>query len=115
MTSDDESPSVILAGKSYPVPPLAFREVSKIVPIVGTVFSKEGMSEASLEALAKVVFYGIKRGAPDLTLDALLDMPVTIEEMSAAALVICAQAGLKKKDASAGEAKGAMKPPISKN
>ena len=111
MNSDAlDNPTVTLAGQTFDVLPIAFREASKIVPLVGEVFSRKSLSEETLEGMAKIVFYGIKRGAPGMTLDALLDLPVSITEMTEAALVVCKQAGLRSKDSQPGEATGAQSP-----
>jgi hypothetical protein len=115
MTSDDENPTINLAGQSYQVKPLAFRDVSKILPVVGNAFSSPRMSEDQLTALAQIVFYGLRKAHPDLTLDAVLDMPVSVEEMTAAAVTICQRAGLKKKESDSGEAKAASTPPTLMN
>jgi hypothetical protein len=90
------------------VPQLAFRDVSKIAPLVDGL-TKKGFTEESLQDLALIVFLGLKRTNADLTLDAILDMPVTIAEMRAAAMVVCAQSGLRKNE-SPGEAPGVTSP-----
>ena len=116
MTSSDENPTVALGGVDYPVPPVAFREVSKILPLVSKVFSgmRSGeLNEEMLDGLGKIIYYGIKRGQPGLSYDDFIDRPATTAEMMAAALVVCRQAGLKVKEPKLGEAKGETPPPTS--
>jgi len=98
---------------SYEVPPIAFREVSKIMPLVNTIFKSvrsNDLSEPVMEGLGKIIYYGIKRGTKDLSYEDFIDRPATLAEMMTAALVICKQAGLKLKDADAGEARGEKVP-----
>lgn len=116
-TSDDEAPTITLGDTTYKVLPVAFREVSKILPLVNTVFTgirSNDLSESVLEGLGKIIYFGIKRAAGDLGYDAFIDRPATVEEMIAAAIVVCNQAGLKRKEPEPGEATGAI-PPISMN
>ena len=118
MTSSDENPTVTLGGTDYPVPPVAFREVSKILPLVSKVFTGmrgNEMSEDLLDGLGKIIYYGIKRGQPGLSYDDFIDRPATTAEMMTAALVVCKQAGLKVKEPESGEAKGATPPQTSTN
>ena len=109
ISSDEDLPSVTLDGKDYKVPQIAFREASKILPLVNSTFAMmrtNAFTEDSLLTLATIVFYGLKRQHPDLTLDAVLDMKVSFGEMMNAALVVCRQCGLNMKDEAPGEAKG---------
>ena len=99
-----------MADQTYVVPQVAFREVSKIMPRLRTVLvgiRSNELFEAVLQDLAAIIYYGVKRTAGDLTLDAFLDRPATVEEMVAALLVVLKQAGLKLKEPEPGEATGA--------
>jgi hypothetical protein len=109
MTSSGEDPSITLGGVSYAVPPIAFREVSKILPLVDTIFNSvraNDLSENVIEGLGKIIYYGLKRGLEGLSYDDFIDRPATVSEMMNAALVVCRQAGLKTKDVDPGEAAG---------
>jgi hypothetical protein len=116
--SAEDAPTITLGGTTYTVPPIAFREVSKILPLVNKVFTgmrANSISEEVLEGLGKIIFYGIKKGAEGLTYDDFIDRPATTAEMMEAALTVCKQAGLKVKDSEPGEAKGETVPQISKS
>ncbi len=111
--SAEDAPTISLGGMTYTVPPIAFREVSKILPLVSKVFTgmrTKEISEDVLEGLGKIIYYGIKRGAEGLTYDEFIDRPATTAEMMEAALTVCKQAGLKVKDSEPGEAKGETVP-----
>lgn len=111
--TDESYPSVTLGGTVYTVPPVAFREVSKILPLINPVFTSiraNDLSEAILEGLGKIIFYGVKRGCPELKYEEFIDRPATVEEMVTAAIAICDQAGLKRKADVSGEAAGAKTP-----
>ena len=114
MTSDDNDlPTVTLEGKQYRVPPVAFREASKILPLINSTFDMirtNAFTEDALVRLATIVFYGLKREHKELTLDGILDMQAGLSEMVDAALVVCRQCGLKMKEPASGEAKGTQSP-----
>lgn len=109
MIDTESAPQVIIGGIEYPVLPVAFREVSKILPLVDSTFKSlrsSETSEAVFEGMGKIVYYGIKRAVPELNYEDFIDRHATFDEMLAAVFVVCAQAGLKKKETDLGEVKG---------
>jgi hypothetical protein len=103
----DDAPIITLGGQQWSVPQLPLSNSSKVIPIIQGLVSLDitKLTEDDINSLGKVAYYGIKRGSPDLTLDAFLEMPVTLEELILALPTISHQAGLRKAGAP-GEAQG---------
>jgi hypothetical protein len=108
--STAETKTVTLAGQTYDVPPVTFRNCAKIVPLVDKTFlaiRENRLEEESILNLGRIVYLGIVK--PDgLTEDAFLNFNVPLPEMIAAALVVAAQANMKATPP--GEATGAESP-----
>jgi hypothetical protein len=104
--STAEVKTVTLAGQSYDVPPVTFRNAAKIVPLVDKTFQairENRLEEESILNLGRIVYLGI--GKPEsLTEQAFLEQNVGLQEMIAAALVVAAQANMRAQ--TPGEAAG---------
>ena len=138
--TDNETPVVILGGKSWPIPKLAVRQLRKVR---GPLIEMNNRIRAALETgdtegaklnaasdvmlsldegdyerlLLKVVFWGLTRGNPNLSYDDdFLNMEVADDEITTAWFVVRNQSGLfvfsdQKDDASEGEATGVTQSP----
>lgn len=113
--STAETKTITLAGQSYDVPPVTFRNAAKIVPLVEKTFlamRENRLEEESILNLGRIVFLGIIR--PDgLTEEAFLNMQASLPDMIAAAVVIAQQANMKAQ--TPGEAPAAPSRPTSTN
>jgi hypothetical protein len=113
--STAETKTVTLAGQSYNVPPVTFRNAAKIVPLVDKTFlaiRESRLDEESILNLGRIVYLGIER-PPEMSEDWLLNLNVSLSDMIAAALVVAAQANMKAQ--TPGEATGAASPQTSTN
>jgi len=113
--STAETKTVILAGQTYDVPPVTFRNAAKIVPLVDKTFQairENRLDEESILNLGRIVYLGIANKG-GLTEDGFLDLRMHLHEMIAAALVVAAQTNMKAQ--SPGEATGAASPQTSTN
>jgi len=95
--STAETKTVTLAGQTFDVPPVTFRNAAKIVPLVEKTclaMKVKGLEEDVLLQIADVVFLGIEK-PEGFTKDDLIDLPTSYQEMSAAMFVVAQQAGMK--------------------
>jgi len=113
--STAETKTITLAGQSYDVPPVAFRNAAKILPLVDKTFlaiRENRLDEESILNIGRIVYLGITR--PDgITEEIFLSWAAPLSEMVAAALVVAAQANMKATPP--GEAPGAKAPSTSTN
>lgn len=111
--NEGECEKVILAGKPYLVAPLSLRQVLAIRPLLGKAHAAimapaDQWTEDDLLPAIQIIWRGLKRAYPALTLDEILDTPATVAEMIAALPVVLRQAGAKVAEAvSEGEAPAA--------
>jgi hypothetical protein len=104
--STAETKTVTLAGQTYDVPPVTFRNAAKIVPLVDKTFiaiRENRLDEESILNLGRIVYLGIVKH-DTVTEEAFLNLQVPLHEMIAAALVVAAQTNMKAQ--SPGEATG---------
>ena len=126
---------VVLGGRSYPVPPLAIKQLRRVVPAVMKVIpSFVGLSalqaggaswdamasqlahidQTTIDALTDMVYWSLTRAHPSLTRDEFDNMEVTLKELVEAIPVVVDATGLMEKKApgdgaaepAAGEAAG---------
>jgi hypothetical protein len=108
--SEDACERITLAGEPYLVAPLPLRQVMAIRPLLGKAHAAiiapaEAWTEGDFLPVAQIVWRGLKRAYPSLTLDEFLDMPATVAEMISALPVVLRQAGARNIEQ--GEAKAA--------
>lgn len=118
----DAAPKITLGRKEWPVPELSARQNRIIDPLIlgllpifsewqsnkTTALGKIGAAE--YESLLDIALTAIRRGSPDISKEAFLDLPITLPELINAFPIIANQTGLFKKDtsdAAPGEAQGA--------
>jgi len=95
--STAETKTVTLAGQTYDVPPVTFRNAAKIVPLVDKTFlaiRESRLDEDSILNLGRIVYLGITK-PDDITEQLFLEQNIGLSEMIAAALVVAAQTNMK--------------------
>lgn len=119
LLADDRIPRVTLAGKAWPVRRLALEQNNEVAPILmsrvallnGT--ATELAAKLTTEVLndfAHVVFWGLKRGHPDLTRAEFNDMEIDpFGELVPAFTTVMAQSSLFR-PVRTGEATGPLAP-----
>jgi len=113
--STAETKIINLAGQTYDVPPVTFRNAAKIVPLVCKTLMairENRLDEESILNLGRIVYLGITK-PEGVTEEMFLQRAVPLTEMIAAALVVAAQADMK--ETPPGEATGAVSPQTSTN
>ncbi len=117
---DGVTPTVEFAGKKWPVPKLAIKQLKVIQPkldrLADVVITKETpmreYTEEDFGDLATVLYFGLTRAHPTLTRDEFEDMPTNRYEIAAAFFVVFKQS-TRERPATAeasGEAQGAASP-----
>ncbi len=98
--------TITLGGRDYPVAPLKFRDLKRIVPL----FLELGIdSEAKLDAQGEIVTAAIQTADAGFTRAAFDDLSPTVPELQAAITAIAILSGLERKRLLPGEA-GAASP-----
>lgn len=97
--------TIKLAGRDWYVPPLPLRQILAITDLLPKL---QGISITSLGIEGSAPFREVIRRAllkayPELTDDDLLDLPITISELTDAIPTVLVQAGGKKVELGAGE------------
>jgi hypothetical protein len=113
--SDERIPRITLAGVEWPVPHLAAEQLEIVVPLIfarvptmsnGSVVG--GITREAMHDWLSIVYWGLRRGHPELTREEFDAMEIDVDELMNAQPVIQKQTGLMKKkgDAKPGEAPG---------
>lgn len=109
---------IVLAGRSYPIPPLAIKQLRHVVPavlkvipsFVGLTALQAGadwrqyaaalaqVDNQTIEALTEMVFWSLTRAHPKLTRAEFDDMEVGLRELIDAIPVIVDATGLVKQE-----------------
>ena len=96
---------ITLAGIAYPVAPLKFRDLKRILPLLLTLGID---SEAKIDAQGEIVTAAIRTADPNFTRQAFDDLSPTVPELRAAISAIAILSGLEPRKAGApGEAQPA--------
>jgi hypothetical protein len=93
--------SVTLGGRRFDARPLKLGQLRHLLDALEGMTGKSG--GALIAAAATVVTAGLAPAHPDLTVDVVLDLEATIEELNAAVAAILRIAGLHPADNSRGE------------
>ena len=89
---------ITLGGRDFTVEPLKLGQLRALLDALDDLSGKTG--GAVIDAAARVIQAGLARSMPELTLDAVLELEATMDEVTAAVAAILGAAGL----APAGEA-----------
>ena len=96
--------TITLGGRDYPVAPLKFRDLKRILPL----FLELGIdSEAKLEAQGDIVAAAIATADPNFTRAAFDDLSPTVPELQTAVSTVAILSGLERRSPAPGEAPAA--------
>jgi hypothetical protein len=93
--------AVRLAGRDFAIRPLTLGQLRQVLDVIAELSGKSG--GALVEAAARIIQAGLVRGDPSLTLDAVLAMEASLNELNEAVATILRVAGLAQKELSPGE------------
>ncbi|HZT87382.1 MAG TPA: hypothetical protein VFA12_05385 [Stellaceae bacterium] len=85
--------TISLGGTNYAVPPLRLGQLRLLLDALDEMAGKSG--GALVEAAAKIIHAGLLQANPQLTLDDVLGLTATIDEVNAAVAAVIRVAGLK--------------------
>ncbi|MFZ2004896.1 MAG: hypothetical protein WB697_06855 [Stellaceae bacterium] len=85
---------ITLGGRDFAIEPLKLGQLRALLDALDDLSGKSG--GAVVDAAARVIQAGLARAMPDLTLDAVLELEATMEEVTAAVSVILRVAGLAR-------------------
>ena len=83
---------IALGGREFRVEPLKLGQLRGLLDALDDLSGKTG--GAVVDAAARVIHAGASRAAPELTLDGVLDLEATMDEVTAAVAAILHVAGL---------------------
>jgi hypothetical protein len=96
--------TISLGGRHFAIEPLKLGQLRTLLDALDDLSGKTG--GAVIDAAARVIQAGLARGVPELSLDAVLELNATMDEVTEAVAVILTVAGLRRPgDADAGERK----------
>jgi hypothetical protein len=110
---NDGTPTVSLGGVLWPIPKLAIRQLrrlqGKLDPVIDVVFRapQKGFDELTpdqFDDMAFIIFVGLTRAHPMLTVEEFENMSIDWREMWQALAVVWVQATAPPRDRSPGEA-----------
>jgi hypothetical protein len=85
---------ITLGGRDFPIEPLKLGQLRSLLDALDDLSGKTG--GAVVDAAARVIQAGLARTMPELTLDGVLELEATMEEVTAAVAAILAAAGLRR-------------------
>ncbi len=95
--------TINLGGRAFAIAPLKLGQLRGLLDALDDLSGKTG--GAMIDAAARVIQAGLARAVPEMTLDAVLDLEATMDEVTAAVTAILGVAGLNRSgDAVPGEA-----------
>ena len=95
--------TINLGGRAFAIGPLRLGQLRALLDALDDLSGKTG--GAVIDAAARVIQAGLARAVPEMTLDAVLELEATMDEVTAAVAVILGVAGLNQAgDAAPGEA-----------
>lgn len=102
------TPTMKLAGKEWPVPPLAIKQLRIIVPastVIGELRKGQGVSKTQMDAILNVVHTALTRAHPGFPVDEFEEMDITLPELMEAVPTILEATGMRR-EAKEGTAPG---------
>jgi hypothetical protein len=100
---------ITLGGRDFTIEPLKLGQLRGLLDALDDLSGKTG--GAVIDAAARVIQAGLVRTRPDLSLDAVLELDATMDEVTAAVAVILTVAGLRRpEDTRRGEARPVASP-----
>ena len=98
------SESITIGGRDYPVAPLKFRDLKRILPLFLTLGID---SESKIDAQGEIITAAIRTADPDFTRAAFDELSPTIVELQSAISAVAILSGLQRRSAALGEAAAA--------
>jgi hypothetical protein len=101
----DGARNVVLGGREFTILPLTLRQIraiAKQVPKLSNI-DAANINDENIDLFVDVLMNGMKRSYPQVTVDDILDLPMTMMELAQACTVVVEQAG-GRKTVAAGEA-----------
>ena len=95
---------ITLGGRHYPVAPLKFRDLKRILPLFLTLGID---SEAKLEAQGDIIAAALATADPNFTRAAFDDLSPTVPELQSAVSAVAVLSGLERRSPLSGEAPAA--------
>jgi hypothetical protein len=86
--------AIHLGGRDFAIEPLKLGQLRALLAALDDLSGKTG--GAVIDAAARVIHAGLARSMPELTLDAVLDLDATMDEVTAAVATILTAAGLSR-------------------
>lgn len=83
---------IMLGGHEYPIEPLKLGQLRALLDALDDLSGKSGAQV--VDAAVRVISAGLARTKPEMTVDALLDLEATMDDLTAAVGVILELAGL---------------------
>jgi hypothetical protein len=87
---------ITLGGRDFAIEPLKLGQLRALLDALDDLSGKTG--GAVVDAAAQVIQAGLARAMPELTLDAVLELEATMDELTAAVSVILGVAGLSRRE-----------------
>lgn len=95
LLSDPEIPTIEIFGVKWPVPKLAIAQLRIVGPIlVARASGMTNITADTIDDMATLVFWALKRGHEDLTREDFDDMPMDLPGLIAGWHVVAQQAGI---------------------
>jgi len=95
--------TITLGGRDFTVEPLKLGQLRTLLDALDDLSGKTGGT--MIDAAARVIQAGLSRSMPDLTLDGVLELEATMDEVTGAVATILSAAGLRRPEGAApGEA-----------
>ncbi len=95
------SETIALGARRFEIRPLKLGQLRHLLDAIEEMAGKSG--GGLIEAAAKIVASGLAPAHPDLTVDAVLDLEATVEDLNAAVAAILRVAGLRPQEPGQGE------------
>jgi hypothetical protein len=92
---------ISLGGRDFAIEPLKLGQLRALLDALDDLTGKTG--GAVVDAAARVILAGLSRTMPDLTLDTVLELEATMDEVTAAVATILGAAGLSPGAITSGE------------
>jgi hypothetical protein len=91
--------TITLGGRDFAIEPLKLGQLRTLLDALDDLSGKSGA--AVIDAAARVIQAGLARAMPELSLDAVLELEATMDEVTAAVTVILSAAGLSRQEGKA--------------
>jgi len=85
---------ITLGGRAFTIEPLKLGQLRALLDALDDLSGKTG--GAVIDAAARVIQAGLVRAMPDMSLDDVLELEATMDEVTAAVAVILGAAGLNR-------------------